>query len=122
MADLLAAMLLLLGTAAALVASIGIVRLPDSFTRMHSTTLAGTLGVSAALLAVAIHFASGGTTFRALAAILFLLAGQAVAAQLLARAAYLSGIRPGPGTAPDEWEGRTESSAAGDNGEDSGSG
>ena len=62
-------------------------------TRMHASTKAGTLGAGLIMVAVAIHFAEVGITLRAAAAILFLLLTAPVAAHVIGRAAYRSGIK-----------------------------
>lgn len=93
MTDLAAAVLLVLGGLFSLVAALGMLRLPDTVMRMHAATKAGTLGVGFILAAAAIRFADTGVTLKALAAILFLLLTAPVAAHLIGRAAYYSGIR-----------------------------
>ncbi len=52
--EIAAGVSLLLGGAFALVAGIGIVRLPEVFTRLHASTKAGTLGVGLIVLALAL--------------------------------------------------------------------
>ena len=44
--SLLASVLLLLGAVLGLIGAIGVVRLPDSYTRMHSASKAGALGAA----------------------------------------------------------------------------
>ena len=60
---------------------------------MHAATKAGTLGAGLILIAVAFFYADLGITLRSLAAITFLLLTAPVAAHLIGRAAYYSGIR-----------------------------
>jgi multicomponent Na+:H+ antiporter subunit G len=83
-----ACVLLLLGALFSLVAAIGVVRLPDLFTRMHAASKAGPVGTGLVLLAVAIVSADAGVTLRAVAGFVFLLLTTPVAAHLLARASY----------------------------------
>jgi multicomponent Na+:H+ antiporter subunit G len=68
-------------------------RLPDTLTRMHAATKAGTLGVGLILIAEAVFYQDLGITLRAVAAIVFLLLTAPVAAHLIGRAAYYSGIK-----------------------------
>ena len=68
-------------------------RLPDTVIRMHAATKAGTLGAGLILVGEAIFFAELGIALRALAAITFLLLTAPVAAHLIGRAAYWSGIQ-----------------------------
>lgn len=80
--------LLLLGGLFSLVAAIGVVRLPDLFTRMHAASKAGTVGSGLVLLAVAVVSADAGVALRAIVGIAFILITTPVAAHLLARASY----------------------------------
>lgn len=89
----LTAALVLAGGLFGFIAAVGMLRLPDMITRMHASTKAGTLGAGLILAAVAIHFMQIGITLRAGAAILFLLLTAPVAAHVIGRAAYRSGIR-----------------------------
>jgi multicomponent Na+:H+ antiporter subunit G len=88
----LTAALLLAGGLFGFIAAMGMLRLPDMITRMHASTKAGTLGAGLIMVAVAIHFMEVGITLRAAAAILFLLLTAPVAAHVIGRAAYRSGI------------------------------
>ena len=76
-----------------MVAALGMLRLPDTIIRMHAATKAGTLGAGLILIAEATFFQDLGITLRALAAITFLLLTAPVAAHLIGRAAYYSGIK-----------------------------
>ena len=83
--------LVLLGGFFALVAAIGLLRMPDLLMRMHAATKAGTLGAGLLLLAVAVSFGDSGVTVRALAAIVFLFLTAPIAAHVIGRAAYYGG-------------------------------
>jgi multicomponent Na+:H+ antiporter subunit G len=91
-----------IGAAFMLLAAVGIVRLPDTFTRMQAATKAVTLGVSAMMLAAASHFADFGVTVRALTTVLFLFATAPVAAHLIGRVAYFVGAELWEGTQFDD--------------------
>jgi multicomponent Na+:H+ antiporter subunit G len=93
MNEILTALLLVLGSLFSFVAALGMLRLPDTVIRMHAATKAGTLGAGLILIAEAFFYAELGITLRALAAITFLLMTAPVAAHLIGRAAYYSGIR-----------------------------
>ena len=80
--------LLLLGALFSLIAAIGVVRLPDLFTRMHAASKAGPVGSGLVLLAVAVVSADAGVALRAIVGIAFILMTTPVAAHLLARASY----------------------------------
>lgn len=81
-------LLLIIGAAFSLVAAIGIVRLPDVYSRMHAASKAGTLGSGVALIALALHTPDAAVVTRALAGFIFLLLTAPIAAHLLAKAAY----------------------------------
>jgi multicomponent Na+:H+ antiporter subunit G len=83
-------LLLVLGAAFSLIAAIGVVRLPDLYTRMHAASKAGAVGGGIVLLAVAIMCFDGGIATRAVVGIGFLLLTTPLSAHLLARASYQS--------------------------------
>jgi multicomponent Na+:H+ antiporter subunit G len=85
--------LLIIGAAFALVATLGIVRLPDIYSRMHAASKAGTVGSGAMLIALAVFADEPATTLRALAAVAFVMLTAPVSAHLLAKAAYSAGYR-----------------------------
>lgn len=87
----LAGMLIVIGASFTLVASIGILRLPDVYSRMHSASKVGTLGSGAMLIALAVIAADVATTTRALAGVVFFLLTAPISAHLLAKAAYTVG-------------------------------
>jgi len=80
--------LLLLGATFSLVAAIGVVRLPDLYTRMHAASKAGAVGGGLVLIAVALTCFDVGVALRAIIGVVFLLLTTPVAAHLLARASY----------------------------------
>lgn len=104
--DILAGVLVLVGSVFVFAAAVGIVRMPDVYVRMHAATKAGTLGSGLILVAVALIAEESGIVLRALAAVVFLIATTPVAAHLLGRAAYLSGVPLWRGTKLDELQGR----------------
>ena len=93
MSDVITSFLLVSGSLFSLVAALGMLRLPDTIMRMHAATKAGTLGAGLILIAEAVFYQEIGITLRALAAITFLLLTAPVAATLIGRAAYYSGIK-----------------------------
>jgi multicomponent Na+:H+ antiporter subunit G len=99
---IIVALLIILGGAFSLIASIGLNRLPDPYSRMHSASKAGTLGSGAVLIALALHTDDLATMTRALAGFVFLLLTAPIAAHLLAKAAYEAGYRMWPGSVMDE--------------------
>lgn len=92
MMTILVATLLLLGSLFVLAAGLGIFRMPDVLIRMHASTKAGTLGAGLILGAVAVHFGDLTTVSIAGLTILFLLVTAPVAAHMIGRAAYRTGV------------------------------
>ena len=101
----LAVLILFIGACFALTASIGLIRLPDLYTRMHAASKAGTLGSGLALLALAVYSLEISVVTRALAGIVFFLLTAPVSSHLLARAAYVTGTKPTEKTVMDEYAG-----------------
>ena len=106
MAEGISLILLLLGAVFMLLAAIGMVRMPDVLTRMHSSTKSATLGVGLIMLGVALIFSDFAIGVRALAIVFFMFATTPVSAHMIARAAYLSGVPLWEGTLSDEMRGR----------------
>ena len=94
--------LLLSGALFSLIAAIGIVRLPDLYSRMHAASKAGTVGSGLLLLAVGIHSQDMSVLARALAGFVFFVLTAPIAAHLLARAAHKAGHRLTPPSVRDE--------------------
>lgn len=76
----------------ALVAALGVLRMPDLLLRMHASTKAGTLACGLTMLAAAIFFGELSTAVRAAGVVLFLLLTAPVAAHMLGRAALRTGV------------------------------
>jgi len=93
MVDALAGILMVIGSLFCLVAAVGIVRLPDALTRMHAATKAGTLGAGLLLLAEAVFYQQLGISLRAATVFALLLLTAPVAAHLVGRNSYRSGVR-----------------------------
>ena len=106
MIEIISGVTIVIGAAFCLVAALGLLRFPDLYTRMHSASKAGTLGAGVMLLSIAIASGAPDVVTRAVAGFLFLLLTAPIAAHLLARAAYVAGYRPWPGTRIDELDGQ----------------
>lgn len=87
----LGGVLLVAGAAFSLLAAIGVVRLPDLYTRLHAASKAGAVGGGLVLLAVALVSQDAAVSIRAVIGVLFLIMTTPVSAHLLARAAYIAG-------------------------------
>jgi multicomponent Na+:H+ antiporter subunit G len=89
-------------------AAVGIVRMPDLFTRMQTATKASTLGVACVMLAAAVHFGDLGSVARALLIVAFLFFTAPVAAHAIGRAGYFEGVPLWPKDGVDELRERYE--------------
>ncbi len=88
---------MLIGGLFALTASIGVLRLPDLYTRMHAASKAGAMATGLMFFSIALIAAlalDGAVILRAIIGFIFVLLTTPVSAHLLARAAFLSGYRP----------------------------
>jgi len=100
--EIIISLLLLSGSIFVIVASVGVLRLPDLMMKMHASTKAGTLGAGLILVAMGFSFDDISVLTRILATIIFLLLTAPIAAHLIGRAAYSVGIDFWEGTIIDE--------------------
>ncbi len=98
MTDWIVGILLLAGCLFCLAAALGLLRMPDIFCRMQSSSKGTTLGIGLVMLAVAIHFHNGAGASRAAAVVVFIFATSPVAAHMLSRASYLMKVPRSPKT------------------------
>lgn len=89
MVELIVSVLLLVGAAFALVGSIGLLRLPDLYSRLHGPTKATTLGVGSSVVASAVFFSAVEDTlsFHEPLVLVFLFMTAPVSAHLMAKSA-----------------------------------
>lgn len=86
--NLLVILLASIGTLFLLISALGILRLPDVFTRMHAAGQAATLGISCLLFATGVHFLEDGQIARMVALIILFFVTSPIATTTMARAAY----------------------------------
>lgn len=99
---LVVAVMLVAGGIFTFLAAVGLVRLPDVYTRMHAASKAGTVGSGLMLLAAGIHAFDIAILTRALAGFVFFVLTAPVAAHLVAKAAHGAGYRLSRSTVVDE--------------------
>ncbi|MCB5235979.1 monovalent cation/H(+) antiporter subunit G [Niallia circulans] len=92
--NIIIAILILLGALLSLIASIGVLRLPDVYTRSHAASKSATLGVMFILLGACLYFFQLEQIFnsRLILAIAFIFLTSPVAGQLIIRSAYNSEV------------------------------
>ncbi len=88
--DVAIALLLITGTLFVALAAIGVLRMPDIYSRLHAASKAATLGVACLGLALVLHFHEWAIGFRALAFGLVLFLTAPVSTHLIARAASVA--------------------------------
>lgn len=103
MIEILVSILILVGALFTFIGSLGLVRLPDFYSRLHAPTKATTLGVGSLLLASALWFSSQGTgwSLHEILIVLFLFITAPISAHLLAKAALHLRLKGTP-TLPDD--------------------
>jgi multicomponent Na+:H+ antiporter subunit G len=90
------------GALAILFASIGILRMPDFYLRLSVTVKAATLGIGLLLISAAIVFPDVSVTTKAIAIVFFLILTAPVAAHMIGRTAYHTGVPTWKGTTIDD--------------------
>lgn len=105
-ANILIVFLISLGVIYTLVAVIGVLRLPDVYTRSHAATKSVTFGVLCILSGVFLYFwlIEGNFNIKLLLAIFFLFITAPIGGHIMGRAAYISGVKPSEMTVNDELE------------------
>lgn len=83
--DGLIAFCMITGVLFSFFAALGILRMPDTYIRMHSSTKAGTIGLGFIMTAVALHFQDLTVSSRAFGIVAFILMTAPVAAHLLGK-------------------------------------
>lgn len=77
-----------------LVAAVGVIRLPDIYSRAHTASQADTLGAGLTLVAVALTLGLEMTTVKTVLLLLFIFITNPTAAHAVARAAHEQDIEP----------------------------
>lgn len=104
--ELVAAILILFGAIVSVISALGMIRLPDVYTRSHAATKSATLSVLACLLGAFIYFwvHDGYVSIRLILGIIFVFITAPVAGHLVCRAAYRSRVPLAEGSVDDELE------------------
>lgn len=83
-----------LGILFMLVGSIGIIRLPDFYSRTHSTSKSDTLGIIFVILGLVIYEGFTQSSFKLILVVLFIALSNPIGTHALARAAMKKGLSP----------------------------
>ncbi len=94
MPDILADLLLGIGILFTLAGSLGMLRFPDFYTRLHAAGVTETLGMIAIVTGLMLKTESSGTLVRLVFIGVFMLVTVPIASHALAKAARHGGVRP----------------------------
>ncbi len=97
---------MLLGTFFVISGSIGVIRFPDVYTRLHAASKAATLGVAGILIGAFIfmYVETGNVSGKLLLGIFFILLTAPVAGHMIGKAAYKSDVPLWEKSGYDEWK------------------
>lgn len=105
MTEAITSFFMIVGATFMLFAAVGIVRMPDLFSRMQAATKTSTLGAGSMFLGVAVFYGDLGIVSRSILVIAFMFLTLPVSAHMIARAAYFVGVPLWKGTVVDELKG-----------------
>jgi len=92
--DMVSWILLLFGGGLVITGGIGVLRLPDLFTRLHAAGITDTLGAASILVGLTLQAGPNLIAVKLLLILAFLLFTSPVASHALAKAALRGGLRP----------------------------
>lgn len=84
----------LVGAGFFLAGTVGLLRLPDFYTRVHAVAKCDTVGAGAILLALAVHVAPHPEALKILLLLLLVLISSPTSGHALAHAAHETGLEP----------------------------
>ena len=102
MTDVATGILWMVGSSFAFLAALGVLRMPDVFTRMQASTKASTLGLGCLLIGAALQFGDVASIVRLISIAAFTFLTTPVSAHVIARASYRADIPLWAGTVLDE--------------------
>ena len=106
MKEFLVLFFLIIGTLFILIASIGLLKMPDVYLRMSASTIAGTFGVASMLIAVAIYFLNITITLHIIGIIIFLILTVPIGAHMLGKTSHIIGLKMWGKTVCDDLKGK----------------
>jgi multicomponent Na+:H+ antiporter subunit G len=102
MIDIATGILWIVGSSFAFLAALGVLRMPDVFTRMQASTKASTLGLGCLLIGAALQLGDLSSIIRLVSIGAFTFLTTPVSAHMIARASYLADVPLWSGTVIDE--------------------
>ena len=98
--DVLSWLLLIAGGFFVVVGALGLVRMPEFFSRIHAASITDTLGAGLIVLALLLQSPEPLGAFKLILILVFLVITGPTATHALAKAALHGGLRPQPEAAP----------------------
>ncbi len=92
--DALSWVLLITGSCFAMIGGLGVIRLPDVYSRLHGAGIADTLGAGAILAGLMVQAGLGQATIKLFLILVFLLFTSPTSTYALANAAFSRGVKP----------------------------
>ncbi|MFD1708667.1 monovalent cation/H(+) antiporter subunit G [Siminovitchia sediminis] len=108
--EIIIVIFILVGVFFSLVASIGVIRLPDVYTRNHAASKSTTLGVMSTLTGTLLffYFHEGVINLQILLGIIFIFITAPVGGHVISRAAYNTGVKLSENSVRDDLEKKKE--------------
>lgn len=94
--DIITVIMICLGAFFLFVGGVGVVRLPDFYTRSHAISKSDTLGMMLVLAGLAVYEGLNINSFKLVIAIIFVAIANPTGIHALARAGFKYGLRPWP--------------------------
>ncbi|MBA5941924.1 MAG: monovalent cation/H(+) antiporter subunit G [Methanophagales archaeon] len=91
--DLLLILLLSIGTLFFIVGTIGLIRFPDVYTRLHAATKCDTLGLGMIFAGIMLYEGATFASVKIMFIVIFIFLTNPTAAHAIARAAHIHGIK-----------------------------
>lgn len=102
--EIFSSIFLIAGAFFMFVAALGLLRLPDLYTRMHAASKSISLGIGCLLLGVVIYFSTLLIMLKSIAVILFIFMTMPVASHMISRVAYRRKVHIWEKTCVDEMD------------------
>ena len=106
MKEIILSLLILGGSFFIFIAALGILRLPDLYTRMHATAKASSLGVGLFAIAAGLHFSQFWVFLEAMLIIIFIFLTVPISTHIIARVGYFLKVPIWEGTVINELKNR----------------
>jgi multicomponent Na+:H+ antiporter subunit G len=92
--NILSVLLVCMGIFFMLVGSIGILRLPDFYSRTHAVSMSDALGISSVMMGLIVYEGFTQSSLKLLLIILFVALSNPIGSHALSRAAYIKKVKP----------------------------